>query len=619
MAQLKKVLSYKAILLITINSIMGTGIFFLPAVGAKSAGPASIVSWLLLSFISIYVAMFFGELVSMFPKAGGIYEYCKQAYGRFTSFLIGWMTILAGNITIAMLVVGAIQYLTPASAPLTKVFLSLIFVVAFNYIAFRGMQTSATMLVTFAFITLATILGLAIPGIFKLQVGNFSPFFVFPMSSILLTIFLIAETFFGWETATFLAEETKDGEKVMPKALIWGTVIIAIICLVFVITSMGVIPWKTFGASATPLSDLGILHYGVIGGDVFAILVYLAIIGSVAGWVVSAPRLLLAMAQDKLFLTQFGEIHTKNGTPHKAIMFQAILTTILVFVGAGSYTTMLHLLVPIVLIAYAMVLLSVVVLRYKKPNLKRHYTVPFGKSGPIVVALIMILLIGMWLTHTENAWEILRIILSLLFLGIPLYFLIEMYYDAPVILKVNQFLSKPLSWGEHVLFPFSYHRRIPQLVQIKNKVVLEFGSALGTLTHRMRHAKKIIAVDYVKHNSQIHQKRFNKQNHIESKHSSSLTSFSIKVQKVDTLISTGILSYLQKPQKVISDLAKNVRKNGEVLFIDYDKFFHLIPNVAWIRDEQKLKKMFSKAGFNVTVRKKRGFLWTYIIIKGRKR
>ena len=138
MAELKKVLSFPAILLITINSIMGTGIFFLPAVGAGAAGPASILSWLFLSLISIYIAMCFGELSSMFPKAGGIYEYCKQAYGRFISFIIGWMTIMAGNITIAMLVVGAIQYLLPVGSPLMKIGISLIFIFAFNYIAFKG-------------------------------------------------------------------------------------------------------------------------------------------------------------------------------------------------------------------------------------------------------------------------------------------------------------------------------------------------------------------------------------------------------------------------------------------------------------------------------------------------
>ena len=134
MGELKKVLGFPAILLITINSIMGTGIYFLPAVGVARAGPASLISWLIMTIIAIYIGMCFAELCTMFPKAGGVYEYSKQAYGRFTSFVIGWITFIAGNITIAMLVVGAIQYLLPYELPVQKAIISLAFILIFNYI-----------------------------------------------------------------------------------------------------------------------------------------------------------------------------------------------------------------------------------------------------------------------------------------------------------------------------------------------------------------------------------------------------------------------------------------------------------------------------------------------------
>ena len=92
---------------------MGTGIWFLTSAGAKHAGPASLISWGILSLISVYIAMCFAELTAMFPKAGGVYEFAKQAYGRFWSFVIGWTTSIAGSVTIAMLLLGALQYLIP--------------------------------------------------------------------------------------------------------------------------------------------------------------------------------------------------------------------------------------------------------------------------------------------------------------------------------------------------------------------------------------------------------------------------------------------------------------------------------------------------------------------------
>jgi amino acid transporter/phospholipid N-methyltransferase len=626
MAGLKKVLGFKTILLITINSIMGTGIFFLPAVGAAAAGPASIVAWVALSFVSIYIAMCFGELTSMFPKSGGVYEFCKQAYGRFTSFIIGWMTIIAGNITIAMLVVGAIQYLMPVGSVVLKIGFSLIFIFAFNFIAYKGMKTSAVMLVTFAFITLGTILSLAIPGLFKLQLGNFSPFFVFPASGVLLAIFLIAETFFGWETATFLAEETKDGAKVMPKALVYGTIIIAVICLLSVVTSLGVVPWETFGQSATPLADLAVVHYGIGGGSVFSILVYLAIIGSVAGWIVSAPRLLLAMAKDRLFLAQLAKIHPKNNTPHLAILFQTILTTILVIVGAGSYMTLLHLLVPMVLVLYSFVLLSLVILRYKKPRKRRYYKAPFGKVGPIIVVVFMFFLIGMWLVKTHGAWGILQLAISLIMLGIPIYFLIEMYYDPKAITGVTEFLNRYFSKiSERMMYPFHIRKKVLLMLgELKGKKVLEYGCGTGILTRQL--AKKVTkrgkvyATDFSLGKTKIADKRTRRHKHVSVFHHGSLEHFktNFKLPEIDALISVGVLSYVQKPHVVLKHLRRKIKRKGKILFLDYSKFFYLIPNVPWITDEKKLKRMFKEAGFKVEIVKKRGIFWQYVFIYGEK-
>ncbi|NQV91190.1 amino acid permease, partial [Candidatus Woesearchaeota archaeon] len=307
---MKGVLSFKVILLITINSIMGTGIWFLTSAGAKYAGPASLISWVILALIAIYISMCFGELVSMFPKAGGVYEFGKQAYGRFASFVIGWTTSIAGSVTIAMLILGALQYLLPNS-PQYYIPAAIALILAFSYVAFRGMDTSTYVLVTFSLITLTAVIGIIIPGLFNFNPSNMSPFFVFPTMSIALAIFFIAETFFGWESAIFLAAETKNPSKVMPRALITGTIVIAVLAFLLAFTAMGTIPWEKFSESAAPLRDLGVAHFGQLGGLIFSLLIFVSVIGATAGWIVTAPRLLMAIAEDKLFFTQFAKIHPK--------------------------------------------------------------------------------------------------------------------------------------------------------------------------------------------------------------------------------------------------------------------------------------------------------------------
>ncbi len=626
MAELKKVLSFRVILLITVNSIMGTGIFFLPALGAKYAGPASIISWVILSIISIYIAMCFAELTSMFPKEGGVYEFCKQAYGRFWSFIIGWGTLIAGNITIAMLVVGAIQYLLPVHIIWAKVLFSLTFIFIFNYIAYRGMKTSSVMLVTFGFITMGTLLALIIPGLVSMKLSNLSPFFVFPASSIFIAIFFIAETFFGWETSTFLAAETKDGARVMPKAIIYGTIIIAVISLLFIVTSIGVMPWQTFAESSAPLSDLAAVHFGDVGSTIFTLLVYLAIIGSVAGWIVAAPRLILAMAKDKLFMPQFAKIHNKFYTPYKAIILQTVISSILVFIAAGSYLTLLHLLVPIVLVMYSAVLFSLTILRYKKPNLKRYYKVPFGRVGPLVVILFNAFLLIMWLKETQGAAHILRLGLSLIFLGMPVYFLLEMYYNPKAIRKTNNVLAYAALFTERMMLPIKVRKKIIKLVgNIKGKTVLEFGCSVGTLTMHLAEEVgkngRVYATDISERDLSITQKRLDKRKH---KH---ITLFHDphhhkrvhpSVPAVHVIVSVGMLGYMQNPTKVLTHMNKLLKNGSRICFVDYDKFFDIIPNIDWLSDDDAVNLLFEKCGFKIKIERKQGFAWKYIYIYGKK-
>jgi len=78
MAELKRSMGFWTILALAISSIMGTGLFYGTGIASKYAGNASILSWVLLSLFALYVSSCFGELTSMFPEAGGVYEFCKQ-------------------------------------------------------------------------------------------------------------------------------------------------------------------------------------------------------------------------------------------------------------------------------------------------------------------------------------------------------------------------------------------------------------------------------------------------------------------------------------------------------------------------------------------------------------
>jgi len=623
--EMKGVLSFKVILLVTINSIMGTGIWFLTAAGAKHAGPASLISWGILSLVAVYIAMCFSELTSMFPKAGGVYEFAKQTYGRFWSFVIGWTTSIAGSVTIAMLMLGALQYMIPMKYGSWYIPIAIVLIVLFNFIAYRGMQTSTYMLVGFALVTLATIVSIIIPGFFTFDIANLTPFFAFPAINIMLAIFFIAETFFGWESAIFLSAETKNPKKIMPKALIFGTMAIAFFALLLTLTAMGTIPWQEYGQSIAPLRDLGAVYFGGIGTVLFTILVSTSIIGAVASWIVTAPRLLMALAEDKLFFVHFAKIHPKHKSPYVSIVFQVIVLSILVYIGSGSYETLLHLLIPLILILYSAVLLSVVILRFKKPNIERPFKAPVGKFGPFVTVAFMAFLMYMYLKETHGAIELIKISLSLIAFGIPAYFAIEIFYEQKYVnMRRNM----------HAFFMHNYHKiplprptfnKIYRLIGDTDKktVILDYDCGVGgftrSLIRRKMSFKKIYAVDKAHHQVKIFKKTlppdFKRKVKIYERDSWRLPK---KIGKVDAFVSSGSLGYIDNIPAFLKHMKAVLGRGGRFCFYIKDSFINMTPNALELEDRKRMLKIFSDAGLKAEYSRRKKMFSGEVFIYGKK-
>ncbi|MEK6945980.1 MAG: APC family permease, partial [Nanoarchaeota archaeon] len=377
MAELKRVLGFWTILSLSIGSIMGTGLFFGPEIASRYSGNASILAWLILSAIAIYISFYFAELVSMYPKAGGIYEFSKHSYSRFFSFMMGWTAWIVSNLTTALLIVAATDYLITDSSQVTlKVTISIAFIILLNLVAYFGIEASAILLVIFAIVPMLVLLSIIFPGFFHLNYGNYSPFFSFGVTSIFLTIFFMAESFFGWEGATYLAEETQEPEKVIPKAIVIGTIIVAVLGVFVTLISLGIIPWKVLADSSAPLSVVSKSLLGGIGTDIINIGIFISLIGSAAGGIVTMPRLILALARDKLFIAQFSSIHEKFRTPYKAIIFQTIVSLLIFGMTFGKYKSLLSLVLPLGFTMYFFIILSVVLLRKKEPLIPRTIKVP---------------------------------------------------------------------------------------------------------------------------------------------------------------------------------------------------------------------------------------------------
>jgi len=625
MAELQKTLGIGTIIALTLTSLVGTGMFLATSIGAKYSGNGVVIAWAILLIVGLYVAACFGELIAMFPKSGGVYEFAKKAYGRFFSFVVGWVSWLVSTITISVLIIAALEFLPVQGLSGTvKLIVAIALIIIINFIAYMGVDVSGALLIFFAAETVLLLLSLIIPGFLHIDWAGFTPFLTKPFTWVFVSMFFMVESLMGWESASFLAEETKNAEKVIPRALIITTFISGLLGLLFAFVSVGVIPLAQLVNSPVPVLDLAARLFTSQQAQIISSGILLALIGSVAGAVISTPRLLQAMARDKLFIDQLAAIHEKRKTPYKAIIFQAIVSIIIVIIAFGAYDSLLGMLTPLALIMYIIVLLAVTILRFKMKNVNRTFKVPFGEIGPVLVALLYLGVVVLWLLKVPGALNLFRIIISLVIFGIPIYLLLIFLYDPETIVNFSNYFSRLTLWFENVILPKHIRNDIMGLFKdLERKVVLEYGAGVGTLTMHLAEAVgpqgMIYATDMSHRNINLLEKRLEKKGikHVTLIHDEhQVNRIHPSIENVDFIFSVGMMSYMQDVRKILKQMNRILPDTGRICLVEYVNFFRFLPDVEWLSDTGKLRSIFREAGFSVQVKKKRGLLWNYLFIYG---
>lgn len=642
---LKRSLTLGILILIGINTLIGSGIFFDSAIAAKIAGPYAIFAWIITAILSIIISSFFAELSEMFPNSGGVYIYAKKAFGEIIGFCVGWSSWLISNIYIAMFLTGSLQFISilfPLSS-LTKLIIASIFILFMNFISFKGIEASTKFLIFFAIATISTLLMIIFVGAPHINFSNLNSFDLYPKTGIILAIFFVLETFAGWESLSFLSEETKDAKKTLPKVMLFSTLIVSILVIATIFISMTAMPWYlTAYSKVNSISDfkeklnsgnldeqkISLIHItSYFAGENFQkiliIIAFLNIIGSASMLIVSTPRLIYAMARDKVLPEGLSRLHPKNKTPYNAIIFQTIISLFVIL--SNSYEFLLKIATPLSIFMYGTVILAVPKLR-KNPSLKEHnFKVPFPHLTSFLV--LSILTISMLLT-----FAIKEIIIALLFisLGVILYFIARLGYNK----KFIRFFSEISAKLNYITYDFLVKRKImPHLNNFLSDItiskVVDLGCGIGVITNALAEEcipldGKIYGLDFSRNSLKIaHQ--IAKERNIPNVKFIEIDLYQIKNQKkineelqnLDAVIGIGILEYLHNPVKILKDFKERLRKGGKFYFVDYDFAFHLIDK-PWIEENKKIYQLFEKAGLKPKIWRQKGLFWQYVHIYGEK-
>jgi len=428
---LKRQLGLRTATALIVGEVIAVGIFLTPAGMAKSLGSPVwlLIVWLLMGGMALCGAFCYGELAARFPEAGGGYVYLREAYGRPIAFLYGWMALLVMDpgLTAALAVglasyVGYIFKLPPAG--LKAVAIGSILVVAL--VNMRGVRLGGWLIRWLTILKLG-LLGLVIIWGFGARAGNWSNFTPLlaqrPGSEPLLGALAggIVGAFFsfgGWWDLSKLAGEVRDPERTLPQALICG---VTILTAVYILTSaafMYLVPLEQVSSGETFAAQAGEVLFGRLGGQVLSGIVIVAVMGSLAAVVMSAPRVYFAMARDGLFIRAAAAIHPRYGTPARAIIIQATLASLLVLVG--TFNTIISYFVFVVVIFIALTVAALFVLRRKAPD-KTVYRTPGYPMTPIIFLLLIALLLFL-LGADKPKQAILGV--CVVAVGLPVYYLL---------------------------------------------------------------------------------------------------------------------------------------------------------------------------------------------------
>jgi APA family basic amino acid/polyamine antiporter len=343
---------------------IAVGIFLTPAGMAKSLGSPLwlLVVWIAVGILTVSGALCYGELAARFPRDGGIYVYLLETCGQRIAFLYGWMCLLVLDpgltAALAMGLASYAAYILPASATVVKlVAISVIWGLCILNVMSIRVSAGFLRWTTWLKLGLLTVL---VAWAFAFRLGswsNFAPFIAQRPGSLPLFPALGAAmvgaffSFGGWWDVSKIAGEVREPGRTLPRAMILGVLIVTTVYIVVSATFLYLIPLAKVTSNETFVAQAGAVLFGTAGGIVFAAIVMICVVSSLAALIMSAPRVYYAMAQDGLFLHSVAAVHPRFGTPARAILIQGSVASLLVLLGSFEKIIVYFMFIAVVFLA----------------------------------------------------------------------------------------------------------------------------------------------------------------------------------------------------------------------------------------------------------------------------
>lgn len=432
-----------------IGVIIGAGLFSLTGIAAaNNAGPAVILSFLLAAVGCAFSALCYAEMASMVPVAGSAYTYAYATLGEFFAWIIGWDLVLEYSVGAATVGISWSQYLVsfldkfhihlPArlvASPFELIrladgsqvhgFINLpaVLIIAFiTAIIIFGTKGSALFNAIVVALKVSVVLVFIALGWNYINPENFKPFIPdntgefghFGLSGVLRGAGVVFFVFIGFDIVATMAQETKNPKRNMPIGILGSLIICTILFVLFGYVMTGLAHYTTFKNSAAPVA---VAIQNTPYEWLFLAVIAAILIGYTSVILVDLlgqSRVFYSMSKDGLLPKVFSQLHPRFATPYKSNIVLCVFISL--FAGLVPIDIVGEMTSIGTLLAFVMVCLGVLILRYKQPDLPRAFKTPWV---PVVPILGIITCLGMMFSLPLDTW--IRLIVWLA-LGFVVYF-----------------------------------------------------------------------------------------------------------------------------------------------------------------------------------------------------
>jgi basic amino acid/polyamine antiporter, APA family len=393
---------------------VGVGILRLPGTLAAALGDPRLIVlfWILGGGYALLGAVSVAELAAMLPQAGGFYVYARRAFGNGAGFAVGWSDWFNQVAALAYASITATTFLGALWAPAAHHARAgaVLVVAAFTALHWAGLRLGSTLtrLISIAIGSMMSILivscflrpalgALAAPmSAAPLAAAPLAavslPLFSASMFSALVTAFrAVLLTYDGWYSPIYLAEESTDPGRTLPRSMIGGTVVLMTLYVLFNVAMLRVLPIPALAASELPAATAARIVFPRGGAELVTVISLLTVLSLINAVLLMTPRILLAIGRDGLFTPKAAAV-SAGGTPRVALAVSSAAGIALIL--SGTFEQIVALATVLFLLNYIATYIALFALRRREPDLPRPYRAfgfPFT-TGAVCLGCILVLI-----------------------------------------------------------------------------------------------------------------------------------------------------------------------------------------------------------------------------------